>query len=81
MRSPIGYDQKDDPQKPMYSSNNRIQTTKDYIAEMELLAICNGLLGSVSSGLRYAIVKNNLQYNYFEILDYGKFEDKRKRRI
>jgi len=79
MRSPIGYDQKQDRLKPMYAPEHVIQTTKDYIAEMELLACCNGLLGTVSSGLRYAVVQNNLSYEQIEILDYGRFEDKRKR--
>ena len=81
MRSPIGYDQKKDGLKPMYASENIIQTTKDYIAEMELLAYCNGLLGTVSSGLRYAVVQNNMNYKHIEILDYGRFEDKRKRKF
>jgi len=79
MRSPKGYDQKGDPQKPMYFTNNIIQTTKDYIAEMELLASCDSLMGSVSSGLRYAVVQNNSVYENIEILDYGRFKDERKR--
>ena len=79
MRSPIGYDKQRDKSKPMYAAENIIQTSKDYIAEMELLASCDSLLGSVSSGLRYAVVLNNLRYNYIEILNYGRFNDKRVR--
>lgn len=81
MRSPIGYDQKQDTLKPMYAPEHIIQTTKDYIAEMEMLACCNGLFGTVSSGLRYAVVQNNLSYEQIEILDYGRFEDGRKRQV
>ncbi len=80
MRSPIGYDQKDDMLKPMYDSRNIVQTTMDYIAEMELLSACNGLIGSISSGLRYAVVKNGSKYDEIEILDLGKFQDNRKRK-
>ena len=80
MRSPIGYDQKRDMDKPMYASGNIIQTTLDYIAEMELLATCTGLLGTVSSGLRYAVVRNGAQYDKIEILDFGRFEKSMKRK-
>lgn len=79
MRSPVGYDQKKDSAKPMYAAEHIIQTTKDYLAEMEVLASCTGLLGSVSSGLRYAVVQNNTQYEWIEILDYGRFKDNQKR--
>lgn len=78
MRSPVGYDRKSDSEKPMYVSDNIIQTTKDYIAEMELLAMCTGLLGSISSGLRYAVVRNGSKYEKIEILDFGKFADKNR---
>lgn len=79
MRSPIGYDQKRDMLKPMYAPRNIIQTTTDYIAEMELLAACTGLLGSISAGLKYAVVRNGAKYERIEILDFGKLEDKNKR--
>lgn len=79
LRSPIGYDQKKDSVKPMYAVDHIIQTTKDYLAEMEALASCTGLLGSVSSGLRYAVVRNNGKYEKIKILDYGRFNDERRR--
>ena len=81
MRSPVGYDQKRDMLKPMYASENIIQTTKDYIAEMEMLSRCDGLLGTVSSGLRYAVVRNNVKYDKIEILDFGRFVDRNKRKV
>lgn len=80
MRSPIGYDKQRDIFKPMYTTNNIIQTSKDYIVEMQLLANCDGLLGSVSSGLRYAVVQNNAAYEHIEIVDYGRFADNRAKR-
>ena len=46
---------------------------------MEALASCTGLLGSVSSGLRYAVVRNNGKYEKIKILDYGRFNDERRR--
>lgn len=64
---------------PMYCGAHIFQTTLEYLAEMELLARCDGLIGSVTSGLRYAIVKNNLNYKHVEILKRGFFEDKRKK--
>lgn len=62
----------------MYCENNIFNTTIDYLSEMELLARCDALIGSITSGLRYAIVKNNMNYNHCEILERGFFEDKRK---
>lgn len=58
---------------PLYWENNIYQTSLSYLTEMELLAKCNGLIGSVTSGLRYAIIKNNNKYEHVEIIDNGKF--------
>ena len=60
---------------PLYQPNQRYQTTLDYLTEMELLAACNGLIGSITSGLRYAIIQNNMTYEHLEILDYGRFAE------
>lgn len=79
MRISIGSEKIRDAAKPMFAAENIIQTTMDYIAEMELLAACTGLLGSVSSGLRYAVVRNGSKYEQIEILDFGRFEDKQKK--
>lgn len=79
IRRPEGVIYKTCKESPMYCSANIYQTTLEYLAEMELLARCDGLIGSVTSGLRYAVVKNNLNYEYCEILERGFFEDKRKK--
>ena len=63
----------------MYASERMLRTTREYLIEMELLAQCNGLIGSITSGLRYAIVKNDGRYEYMELLDRGRFPDPRKR--
>ncbi len=58
---------------PLYWEHNIYQTSLSYLTEMELLAKCNGLIGSVTSGLRYAIIKNNNKYEHVEIIDKGRF--------
>ena len=45
--------------------------TLEYIYEMEILSRCHGLLGSINSGFRYAIIKNNNKFEYLNVLDYG----------
>lgn len=69
----------DDPLKPMYSPESIYQTSLDYLTEMELLAGCTALLGSISSGLRYAVVRNSARYEHMDILDFGRFRDNRYR--
>jgi hypothetical protein len=66
-------------ESPMYCDSQMFQTTLDYLTEMELLARCNALCGAVTSGLRYAVVQNNMQYEHCEIIERGFFEDKRKK--
>lgn len=55
----------------LYLERNLIEVGTDYITEMILLSECDTLIGSINSGLRYAIVKNNLKYKDIKILDYG----------
>ena len=43
-------------------------------------ACCDALIGSVTSGLRYAVVKNNGRYEQTEILDCGRFPDPKRNR-
>lgn len=64
---------------PMYNKSAIYQTTNEYLAEMELLSRCDALIGSITSGLRYAVVCNNMQYEHCEILERGFFKDNRKR--
>lgn len=56
---------------PLYQPGKRYQTALDYLIEMELLSRCNCLIGSITSGLRYAIIQNNLQFEKIEIIDNG----------
>ena len=65
---------------PLYIEENIFRTTQDYLTEMELLATCDGLLGSITSGLRYALVKNGCKYQNVEIIDCGLFSDNRRRK-
>ena len=60
---------------PMYKKENLYNTTLSYITEMELLSRRTGLIGTVTSGLRYAIVRNNNRYENLEVLDYGRFAE------
>ena len=64
---------------PLYAPGAMAQTTLDYLTEMELLSRCSALLGSLTSGLRYAIIRNGLTYTHLEILDCGRFADPRQR--
>lgn len=59
-------------QDPLYLPGQRYQTALDYLTEMELLSVCSGLIGSITSGLRYAIIQNNGKFEHLEILDCGR---------
>lgn len=59
-------------QDPLYLPGQRYQTARDYLTEMELLSVCSGLIGSITSGLRYAIIQNNGKFEHLEILDCGR---------
>lgn len=58
----------------IYSNKKIYNTTLMYLVEMEILSKCNGLLGSITSGLRYAIIRNNNKYEILKILDNGLFK-------
>lgn len=73
-RAELGKEYDLDRNKKMYLKTNIYQTTLDYLCEMELLSSCNALLGSISSGFRYVVVRNNGRFEHLEILDYGSFE-------
>lgn len=60
-------------QDPLYLPGQRYQTALDYLTEMELLSSCSGLVGSITSGLRYAIIQNNGAFEHLEILDCGRY--------
>lgn len=64
-------------ENPMYQQDAIYQTSLDYLTEMELLAKCTALTGTITSGLRYAIIRNNNAYEHLEILDFGRFHDPR----
>ena len=59
-------------------NNNMYKITLDYLIEMELLSKCDFLIGSINSGFRYAVVKNNNKFKNLKVLDYGLLEDKNK---
>ena len=60
---------------PLYTQDNLYQTTLDYLTEMEILSRCGALIGSVTSGLRYAVVRKNGAFEHLEIIDRGRFPD------
>lgn len=64
-------------QNCIYKYNNISQTTLDYLTEVEYLAKCNAIIGSINSGFRYAVIKNNNKYEYKYIFDSGYLEDNR----
>lgn len=64
---------------PMYVPEQSYRTALDYLTEMELLSCCGALLGSITSGLRYAIIRNGGRYTHLKILDNGLFPDQRRK--
>ena len=62
---------------PLYLPGHKFYTTRDYLTEMEMLAGCDALIGSITSGLRYALIQNNCQYQQVYLLDYGRFPNKK----
>lgn len=65
--------------KQLYAPENIHETTLGYLVEMELLSRCNALIGTVTSGIRYAVVKNKMNYEYCNIVDHGLFPNSKKR--
>ena len=64
--------------KAMFCPKNFYETTLSYLTEMELLAGCAGIIGSITSGFRYAVVRSNNSCKYIEAVDSGRFPDVRK---
>lgn len=62
---------------PLYGSGKMYQTCLDYLTEMELLSRCNALIGSVTSGLRYAVVRNGGRFEHLRIIDRGRFPNRK----
>ena len=64
---------------PMYHKSRIEDTTREYLVEMELLSKCDCLLGTITSGFRYALIKGFSNNKLFEIIDNGTLPDNRKR--
>ena len=73
-RAEVGKEYGYDKEKKMYQKGQLYKTTLDYLIEMEILAACDGLIGSITSGFRYAVVRNGGKYRHLEVLDYGLFD-------
>ncbi|MCM0707753.1 hypothetical protein NBH08_22965 [Faecalicatena sp. BF-R-105] len=56
---------------PMYYPGNRYQTNLDYITEIALLSKCTSLIGSMSSGMRSALIWNAGDYENVLIFEKG----------
>lgn len=56
---------------PMYYPGNRYQTNLDYVTEIALLSKCTSLVGSMSSGMRSALIWNAGDYEDVYIFDKG----------
>ena len=66
-----GWKKYNESENPLYQPGCRYQTALEYLTEMELLSRCHCLIGSITSGLRYAIIQNNLQYDEVQIIENG----------
>ena len=78
-RAEIGKEYERDYKKHMYAPEMMYQTARDYLTEMELLSCCDALIGSITSGLRYALIKNGNAFAHVEIIEKGFFRDDRYR--
>lgn len=58
-------------QNPLYMPGQRYQTNLDYVTEIALLSQCNALIGSMSSGMRTAIMWNAEKYEHMVIFEKG----------
>lgn len=56
---------------PMYEDGQRYQTNLDYVTEIALLAKCDSLIGSMSSGTRTALIWNDQKYEHVYIFEKG----------
>lgn len=77
LRTEVGKEFCPDSQKQVYSKENQYQTALDYLTEMELLGACDALIGSITSGFRYAVVQNGTRYSGLTVLDLGRFPDEK----
>lgn len=58
-------------ENPLYQPGQRYLTALNYLTEMELLSKCDCAIGSITSGFRYSIIRNNLKYINLEISENG----------
>ena len=65
--------------KQLYAAENIHETTLGYLVEMELLSRCNALVGTITSGIRYAVIKNKMKYEHCKIVDNGLLPNSKKR--
>jgi len=63
---------------PMYAAHEMYNTAVNYLTEMTLLSMCTGIIGSPTSGVRYAVVHNHNAYENVEIIDSGRFPNTMK---
>ena len=66
-----GKEFKKDTEKDMYLKCNLFQTSLDYLTEMTLLSSCDALIGSITSGFRYAVMKGINNIKHLEIVNCG----------
>lgn len=79
LRAELGNEYGLDRNKQMFRSEHLFQTSIDYLTEMELLSTCNAFVGSITSGFRYALIRNGNACEHVEVLDCGTFQDCRTR--
>lgn len=56
---------------PMYADGQRYQTNLDYITEVALLSRCTSIVGSMSSGMRTALIWNAGKYENMHVFEKG----------
>lgn len=56
---------------PMYAPGQRYQANLDYLTEVALLSRCSSLVGSMSSGMRTAIIWNAEAYEHVVVFEKG----------
>ena len=71
MRDHVKRLEKSDEKNPMYADGQRYQTNLDYVTEIALLSRCTSLFGSMSSGMRTAIILNAGEYERVYVVDQG----------
>lgn len=61
---------------PLYDKVDTYNVAIEYLSEMELLAKTTCIIGSINSGFRYALLRNNNRFEKVEVLNYGLHERK-----